>query len=174
MIDKTNISLVIPDISHEKEYCRIIELWESYNEKIQPPSIRRYSKDKKFTFSKWLIDIEDDRNTGSMLDGNIPCALYFFMDSSNEIYGGVSINHTNTFRGHLHLGIVPWHRRKGYGTIMFDLAINNCKEIGLEKIQVAPRKDNQGIIKIINRNGGIFIDNFIDNDIDCIRYEIKK
>ena len=173
MIKQHEFSLVIPNSNHETEYCRVINLWESYNEKIQPPSIRRYSEKENFSYPKWLADIEDDRTTGSMLENNIPCTLYFFVNKSNEILGGVSINHANTFRGQLHVGIVPWHRKKGYGTIMLSLALSRCKDMRLDKIQVAPRKDNLGAIQIAIHNGGVLLEEFFDGEISCLRYELN-
>ena len=168
-----NISLVIPNASHEAEYRRVMDKWEAYNEKIQPPSMRRYGDRDKFSFAKWLADCEDDRTTGSMLTHNIPCTLHFLVNSDNEILGGVDINHANTFRGHVHVGIVPWHRSKGLGTAMLGLALKRCKEMGYENIQLAPRKDNHGAIQIIKRNGGRFIEEFLDGDIACLRYEFQ-
>ena len=171
--DIAGLSLVIPNSSHEVEYCRVMDKWEESNEKIQPPSIRRYGDRDKFSFSKWLADCEDDRTTGSMLTSNIPCTLYFLMDDNNEILGGVDINHANTFRGQVHVGIVPWHRSKGLGAAMLRLALERCKEMGFDKIQVAPRKDIDGAIKIIMRNGGRFVDEFLDGETVCLRYEFQ-
>jgi predicted acetyltransferase len=165
--------LMIPNPAHEVEYCRIMDKWEAYQEKIQPPSMRRYGEKDKFSFSKWLVDCEDDRTTGSMLTDNIPCTLYFFMNKSNEILGGIDINHANTFRGQIHIGIVPWQRGKGYGIKMFSLGLIRCKEMGIKNIQVAPRKDNHGAIQVILRNGGNLLEEFYDGDIACLRYEIN-
>jgi predicted acetyltransferase len=172
-LDANDLSLEIPNDCHEKEYCRIIDKWEGYNEKIQPPSIRRYGEKEKFKYSKWLADIEDDRTTGSMLFDNIPCTLYFLVLKSSEIVGGLSVNHANTFRGQLHAGVVPWKRNIGYGTRMLQLGLSRCKEMGMRSIQVAPRKDNYGAIKVILSNGGILIEEFIDNDVACMRYAIE-
>jgi predicted acetyltransferase len=168
-----SVSLVIPNQNHEDEYCRVMDKWESYSEKIQPPSMRRYSTAEKFSFSKWLSDCEDDRTTGSMLQDNIPCTLYFLVNTSNEILGGTSINHKNTFRGQIHAGIVPWHRGKGLGTAMLSLGLLKCKDMGIEALEIAPRKDNYGAIKTILRNNGELMEEFRDGDIICLRYKIR-
>jgi len=65
--DISELSLEIPSSSHETEYYRVMDRWESYHEKIQPSSMRRYGNRETFSFSKWLADCEDDRTTGSML-----------------------------------------------------------------------------------------------------------
>ena len=171
--DIVELSLEIPNPTHEAEYCRIVDKWEMYKEKIQPPSMRRYGEKENFSFSKWLADCEDDRTTGSMLENNIPCTLYYLINRGNEILGGVDINHANTFRGQIHVGIVPWHRGKGYGTAMLSLALVICKDMGMHKVQMAPRKDNHGAIQVILRNGGVLLEEFFDGDTACLRYEIK-
>ncbi len=166
-------SLVLPALSHEKEYCRVIDRWESYDEKIQPPSMRRYSQKDNFSFSKWLANCKDDRTTGSMLANNIPCTLYYLVNSSNEILGGIDINHANTLRGQLHAGIVPWHRGKGFRTAMLGLASYKCKDMGLVSIEIAPRKENYGAIQTIIRNCGVLMEEFFDDEIACQRYKIN-
>jgi predicted acetyltransferase len=171
--DSSEFSLVLPNLEHETEYCRIMALWETYIEKIQPPSMRRYSEKENFIFSKWLKDIEDDRTTGSMLENHIPCTLYFLVNGSDEILGGISFSHANTYRGQLHAGIVPWYRGKGYGTVMLSLALTRCKEMGMDSVQIAPRKDNNGAIQTILRNGGVLAEDFLDGNIVCLRYNIS-
>lgn len=40
------------------------------------------------------------------------------------------------------------------------------------QIKAAPRKDNIGAIQTIVRNGGILVNEFFDDDIPILRYEI--
>jgi predicted acetyltransferase len=166
--------LVIPDSSHEEEYCRVMDKWETLETNIQPELMRRYSKrlGANVPFSQWLAWCADDRTTGSMLSPHVPCTLYFLINCINEILGCIIINHDNTYRGHLHSGIVPWHRGKGYGTLMLRLALNRCFEMGIKHVQITPRKDNIGAIQTILRNGGILLGEFCDDNIVCLRYEI--
>ena len=77
-----NFSLVIPDQSHEAEYNRIMDKWESLENNIQPELMRR----SNIPFKKWLDYCEDDRTTGSMLSTHVPCTLYFFINQDNEIF----------------------------------------------------------------------------------------
>jgi predicted acetyltransferase len=91
----------------------------------------------------------------------------------NEILGGVDINHANTLRGQVHIGIVPWYRNKGLGTVMLRFALERCKEMGFDNIQVAPREDNEGAVQVILRNGGQLVEKFYDGDTACLRYEFQ-
>lgn len=111
---------MIPDLRHKAEYCQVMDKWEALETNIQPELMRRYSErlGANVPFTQWLAWCEDGRTTGSMLSTQVPCTLYFLINCNNEILGSIVINYKNTHHGHLHAGIVPWHRGKGYGTIM--------------------------------------------------------
>lgn len=168
------ISLVIPNESHQAEYARVMDQWEALEDNIQPQLMRRYSDRLKANvdFAKWLSWCEDDRTTGSMLSTGVPCTLYFLMSGGKEILGSIVINHGNTRRGHMHAGIVPWQRGRGYGTQMLRLALAKAAEMGMEQVFICPDKGNFGAIEIILRNGGVLVEEFDDNGLASLRYEI--
>ena len=174
-INTIGLSLIVPNAKHEKEYCRVMTKWEAIEPNMQPELMRRYSKKLGATvsYSRWLEWCEDDRTTGSMLSIKVPCTLHFLVNSNNEILGSIVINHKNTRRGHLHAGIVPWHRGKGLGTSMLYLALERCNDMGLEQVHITPRKDNIGAIQTILRNGGIFLEELPCADTICSRYVIN-
>ena len=120
-----NLFLAIPDKTHEKAYTEMMDRWEKIETKINPLLLSRYSEKLKdnVPYSRLLEWCEDDRTTGSALSTKIPCTLYFLMNSLGEILGAIAINHAATHRGHLHAGIAPWNRGKGYGSIMLSLAL---------------------------------------------------
>ena len=137
--------------------------------------MRRYScKDKSapVSYAKWLAWCEDDRTTGAMLSTHVPCTLHFLVDSEDEIYGSIVINHAHTHRGHLHVGIVPWHRGKGYGAMMLGLALSRCREMGMQSVQIVPYKENAGAVKTILRNGGIWLEDFCEDGVWSSRFEV--
>lgn len=169
-----DLSLTLPNDSHQAEYCRIMDAWEAVEE-VQPHLMRRYSAriGGNVPYAQWLAWCEDDRTTGSMLADNVPCSLYFLVNSQGEIFGSMAINHRNTHRGHLHAGIVPWHRGKGYGTAMLALALERCREMGIHRVEIAPRQGNRSAIQTILRNGGTLMEEFFDDDgILILRYAI--
>ncbi len=172
MIDKT-VYLCIPDATHEEAYARLMDRWEKTETNIQPELLRRYgSGGKKVPYTKWLEWCEDDRTTGSMLADHIPCTLYFLVHINGEILGCVEINHRNTQRGHIHIGVAPWQRRKGYANAMIALALERCREMGMTKVQCVPFKDSIGAVHAVVNNGGIFLEEFCENGVWSERYEI--
>ena len=58
------------------------------------------------------------------------------MNEQRKIVGSIVLNHEDTERGHLHVGIVPWHRGKGYGTAMLALVLKECLKKGIRKVIV--------------------------------------
>lgn len=167
-------SLVLPDETHEEAYIQMMDKWESIEENIQPELLRRYSKSlgANVSYSKWLQWCEEDRTTGSMLSTGVPCTLYFFVDDTGEIFGAIEINQKNTHRGHLHAGIVPWHRGKGLGTKMLELALEICRNMGMTSVDIVPYKTNQLAIKTILKNGGTLMDEFYEDEKWSQRYTI--
>lgn len=180
-VNYEKLQLVIPDICHEKMYIHMMNRWEVSGEKIDPQLLSRYSGKTRtnVSYAKWLEWCEDDRTTGSNLSTKIPCTLYFLIQDDREIIGSIVINHENTHRGHLHAGIVPWHRGKGYGTIMLKLALEKCRDMGFKNVEIVPYKGNNGAVKTILNNGGILIDEFcekrfrLQKGVWSQRYEIK-
>lgn len=173
-MDIKNYKLVIPDETYEKQYTEMMDKWESIEDNIQPQLLRRYSKSlgENVSYSKWLEWCEDDRTTGSMLSTGVPCTLYFLVDDSKEIFGAIVVNSANTHRGHLHAGIAPWHRSKGLGTIMLNLALDICRDKGFSNVEIVPYENNQGAIKTILNNGGKLKEKFCDDGKTSLRFEI--
>lgn len=170
-----NLFLSIPDESHEKAYMTMIERWQKTEPRIDPELLNCYSGklQRNVPYSKWLEWCEDDRTTGSMLSTKVPCTLYFLMNDSGEILGGIEINHADTHRGHLHAGIAPWNRSKGYGSVMLKLALEKCREMKFGRVEICTHADNIGAIKTILNNGGKLVEEFTENGIPNRRYLIE-
>lgn len=169
------LRLAIPDVCHKELYTALMDRWEATGESIAPSLLSRYSSKEKenVSYATWLEWCEDDRTTGAMLSTKVPCTLYFLIKEEREIVGGIEINHENTHRGHLHAGIAPWHRGKGYGTVLLALALEKCREMGIKTVYIVPHKENNGAIKTILNNGGRLIEEFCEDGIRSQRYEIQ-
>ncbi len=172
--NKQQLFLEIPNESHEKAYAEMVDRWEASGETIAPQLLSRYSSklNGNVPYSRWLEWCEDDRTTGAALSTGVPCTLYFLMNDNGDIFGSIVINHGNTHRGHLHAGIAPWNRGKGYGTAMLELALAKCHEMGITKVDIVPYDGNHGAVKVIEKNGGVLVDEFFDDGKKSLRYQI--
>ena len=64
--------------------------------------------------------------------------------------------------GHIGDGVRPSMRRRGIATKMIELALAECKRLGIPKVLMVCDKDNIGSRKSIVNNGGI-----LENEIVC-------
>ena len=164
-----SLRLEIPNPTHEREYMSVMDKWETIEDNIQPELMRRGSA----SFDKWLAFCEDDRTTASMLSTHVPATLFFLISDKQNIIGGVVVNHEDTKHGHLHAGIVPWSRGKGFGTAMLALALKECQRKGISKVHLCPNStNNKAAIKIVLNNGGYLLDEFTEDGRRFERYEI--
>ena len=61
-----------------------------------------------------------------------------------------------TYGGHVGYSIRPRRRRRGYGRRILELALERCRELGLERVLVTCDEDNVASRRIIEANGGLF------------------
>ena len=162
--------LEIPNELHKEAYEALMERWEETEPQMQPELLRR----GKATYEKWLSWCEDDRTTGSMLSTGVPAVLYFLVDEAGIIYGAVVQNKAPTHMGHLHAGIAPWYRGKGYGTLLLHLALERCYEQGITQVEVVTCQWNRRAIRVLEKSGGRLIEEFVEGDVVRLRYLFER
>ena len=120
-------------------------------------------------FEKWLSDIEKlVSGQGNNPDINVPASTYFAF-CGDRIVGNIQIRHhlneylLSTY-GHIGYSVRPSERQKGYATKMLSLALDKCRELGMEKVLVSCDKNNVGSFKTILKNGGILEKEFVEDD----------
>lgn len=124
--------------------------------------------DKIKDFEEWLHKIQDENVKEKVKEGRVQSTLYLgIRKSDNRIIGTIQIRHElNEYLlnigGHIGDGVRPSERRKGYATEMIRLALEKCKEIGLDKVLITCNKDNIGSRKSIQNNGGILENETLD------------
>jgi len=97
--------------------------------------------------------------------GFVPDTLYFLMDSGRDkILGRISIRHRlndyllNNPGGHIGYAIAPSERHKGRGTQQLRLALDICKNMGINQVLITCHKENIASAKVIQNNGGVLED----------------
>ena len=153
------MKLIKLKLKHKHLLIEMIEEWEEDQKKnntdTSPYAIFKNDCHKYFYYLKHL----DNKSTKN---GFVPSSVYFLYDEMrNKLIGAVDIRHylnENLMQtgGHIGDGIRPSERRKGYGTLIIKLALEKCKELGIDKVLMFCDKSNIGSKKTIERNGGIF------------------
>ncbi|NMB54599.1 MAG: GNAT family N-acetyltransferase, partial [Leptolinea sp.] len=93
-------------------------------------------------------------------EGWVVSSTFFgIRESDGRIVGMIDIRHTlNDFLrnngGHIGYGVRPSERFKGYATRMLELALEKCRQLGLERVMLACEKENTASRKTIMKCGG--------------------
>jgi len=165
-----NLKLVFPTEEQEAMWRDIVVEFEKEDEKIIPYALSFGLHD----FSMFLQKTLDFHNSKNLADF-VPGTTYFLMDEKEDkIFGAVNIRHSLNqdllFRGgHIGYGIRPSQRRKGYATKMLNLALEQCRELGLKKVLVTCDKENIGSAKTITNNGGILENEVIERSGNIVQ-----
>ena len=94
--------------------------------------------------------------------GAVPHTNYWLIDG-DEYIGTVQIRHRPqgrfpNIKSHIYYEIRPSKRGRGYGTEILRLALPKAKQLGLQELLITSKKTNAASRKIIEDNGGIFVD----------------
>ena len=111
---------------------------------------------------------------------NLKDIEYMFVREEDEkIVGLIQIRpvlnaYLEQFGGHIGYCVVPSERRKGYATQMLGATLPLCRQLGIDQLLVTCLSGNEGSIRTILNNGGVFesVVHEPDEDMDVERYWI--
>ncbi|MCL2462160.1 MAG: GNAT family N-acetyltransferase [Defluviitaleaceae bacterium] len=151
------MELVFPEIGHKqaamdyrREHVERGEAWIHGS-----GGLLRYED-----YESWLEKITTAQTAAQT--GWVNCSTYFAL-VDGKIVGMTQIRHTLNDAllksgGHIGYGIRPSERRKGYAAQMLALALEKCRELGIQKVLVTCDKDNVGSARTAMKNGGVLED----------------
>jgi len=97
--------------------------------------------------------------------GYVPASTFFLVEESgSELLGVINIRHRlndhllNNPGGHIGYAVAPGERRKGYGAEQLRLALEICRDKGINPVLVTCNKDNIASARVIRKNGGVLED----------------
>ena len=162
-------------VKMSKEYIPqlfdMMDEWTKVNEKIIPWAIRKCNYRD---IDNYIASLE----VKEAYDKYVPDSTYFLLDAQRNIFlGAVNIRHYLNEQlilsgGHIGNGIRPSERNKGYGSKMIALALEKCKELGIQKVLMCCEKENIASARSIIKNGGILENEIIDDNKIIQRYWI--
>jgi predicted acetyltransferase len=112
------------------------------------------------SYNLWLDHLKANASPATVQEGWVVSSTFFgIRESDGRIVGMIDIRHTlNDFLrnngGHIGYGVRPSERFKGYATRMLELALEKCRQLGLERVMLACEKENTASRKTIMKCGG--------------------
>jgi len=172
------IILIEPNIRYKNHYIEMIDEFKTVNE---VPTIWVLKKDYS-DFNAMVRELINLSKGIGIPKGFVPSTTYWvYNDKTNKILGATNIRHNLNdlflkFWGHVGFEVRPSERGKGYGTIILELAIKECKKMNIERVMLGCYKDNIASAKTILKNGGILEDEIIEDNTGKIiqRYWINS
>lgn len=112
-------------------------------------------------FDEFLIEREHNKTMKLYKPHLVDQTTFLLVDDNNHIYGGGNIRHELNedlllYGGNIGYLIRPSERKKGYGTLLLKLLLDECKKFGINKVLVTCREENIGSAKVIENNNGIY------------------
>ncbi len=114
------------------------------------------------------------------LAGRVPATRFWLIVDGAAYAGELELRHSlndalRRYGGHIGYKIRPSQRRKGYGTRLCRLGIEEARRRGIMDILITCDDDNIGSRKIIEANGGLLADK-VDNHRAALtrRYWIRS
>jgi predicted acetyltransferase len=94
--------------------------------------------------------------------GRLPTSSYDLLDEAGHVVGFGQLRHRPSHseglpdgsESHIYYQIDDAHRRRGYGTRLLALLLDEARAIGLPAVRVSCDDDNAGSRRIIEANGG--------------------
>ena len=110
----------------------------------------------------FVKDILDKRKGVGLKPGQVPFTRYWLVDGE-EYIGTLGLRKKITKKmrnreGNMGYHIKPSKRSKGYGTEVLRLGLLKAKNQGLKKVYINCSEENVASIRIIEKNGGKFIE----------------
>ena len=168
------IKLVFPTQEYEAAVIGYKEEFQRNDEIMQGVA----GLDVARSYEAWLKRLNDSLSEETVQPGLVPSTTYLGVRTSdNKVVGMIDIRHRlNDYLfklgGNIGYSVRKSERRKGYAKTMLGLALEKCKELGLDRVLVTCYKDNIASAKTIMANGGVLEDEVIESTGITQRYWI--
>jgi predicted acetyltransferase len=109
--------------------------------------------------ARFVKRCEDGESGPSLFEGWVPQSTFWLVRNGERVLGCSRLRHSLTpflqhEGGHVGYDIRPSERRKGYGTLLLRLTLDEARRLGLGEVLITADEANVASWKVIERNGG--------------------
>ena len=159
--------LKFPSIEDKKEVLEFMDEFFESGQKIAGVG----GLDKLGSYEEWLEKITADLKQETCGEGRVPATMFLTRRiEDDKLVGMVQVRHSLNdyllkYGGHIGDSVRPSEQGKGYATEQIGLALNFCKELGLENVLITCKKWNVASARTIIKNNGN-LENEIPNEFE--------
>jgi predicted acetyltransferase len=148
--------LIKPDLEYKASYI------EALREAIKESSFPEHYEAQIQDIEQYIVHMEKVAQGEDLTSGEVKRSEFWLIDDKRYI-GKIFIRHkpsgrTSLIASHIYYEIRPSERGKGYGVEILKQGLSQAKNLGLSEIIITCSKDNIPSKLIIERNGGIFME----------------
>lgn len=121
-------------------------------------------------FDRFVVDLQAMAEMARVQQAGYRDCVYWLVDGHDYV-GQCSVRpelgtpYLITYGGHIGYSIRPSQRCMGYGRRILQLALEKCRDAGLERVLVTCDEDNTPSRRIIEANDGVFESGMLMDDI---------
>jgi predicted acetyltransferase len=165
-MNRKNVRLFEPSIKLEEEFIAMVAEFTANGEHNT-----RFYDQAAGDFRKFVQDQLSWKKGENLPDGWVPASTFWLVRDDGVVLGTSSIRyelteHLRNIGGQIGYNIRPNQRRKGYGTAILALTLQEAKKLGLERVLVTCDEGNVGSMKIIEQNGGELEDIYTNDELE--------
>lgn len=150
------LKLVIPTAEHRNQLLGYKEAFNLLGETMHGDA----NLQNIVSYEEWLQILKNNSSEATVETGLVPATSFLALSKVDDhLIGMIHIRHRlnsylEQFGGHIGYSIIPEERQKGYATEMLGLALDECRQLGLDRVLITCNKSNLASAKTITNNGG--------------------
>lgn len=152
------IFLVAPDIIYKDQFFVMVSQYENTGE----ADYYELYKESMDGFEQYVDNLHNYAQGINIPEDWVPYHTYWLTNVEGQLLGVIRVrtsidnDYVEKYAGHIGYDVSPLHRQRGYGREILRLGLDKARMLGLHKVLITCDCDNEGSIKIIESNGGVF------------------
>ena len=157
------VSFVRPAAEFRTAFLDAAEEYRNAGEELDPA----FPGYRSTPFERYVAQLEAVSQGRHLPLSTVPAATFWLVRSDGRVLGASRLRYRLTTAlaaegGHIGYSIRPSERRKGYGTLLCALTIEEARHTGqFSRLLITCDTNNTASARIIEKNGGIFEDSVI-------------